>query len=87
MGKMTSIYLTDEEASDLESYCEENQCSQYSVLKTALRDFLSNAKAESLEKDVEQEEDSEELSEQEEEQQNRKEEIAEFIKRLLNAGN
>ena len=86
MGKMTSIYLTDEEASDLETYCEENQCSQYSVLKIALREFLYNANVESLEENVEQEENSEEQSEQEEEHQKRKEEIAEFIRRLLDTG-
>ena len=42
MGKITSIYLTDEEASELKKFCEANQCSQYSALKLALRDLLFN---------------------------------------------
>ena len=41
MGKITSIYLTDGEAKKLEKFCEENQCTQYSVLKTAVRELLS----------------------------------------------
>jgi len=40
MGKITSIYLTDGEAKKLEKFCEENQCTQYSALKTALRELL-----------------------------------------------
>jgi len=40
MGKITSIYLTDAEAKKLEKFCEENQCTQYSALKTALRELL-----------------------------------------------
>lgn len=41
MGKMTSIYLTDEEATELKRFCEENQCTQYSALKSALREIIS----------------------------------------------
>ena len=41
MGKMTSIYLTDQEVADLERFCEENKCTKYSVLKTALRQLVS----------------------------------------------
>ena len=41
MGKITSIYLTDEKAKQLEKFCEENQCTQYSALKRALREMLS----------------------------------------------
>lgn len=41
MGKMTSIYLTDQEVADLERFCEENQCTKYSALKTALRQLVS----------------------------------------------
>ena len=41
MGKITSIYLTENEAKQLEKFCEENQCTQYSALKTALRELLS----------------------------------------------
>lgn len=40
MGKIVTIYLSDEEARDLKEFCEENRCTQYSVLKTALRDIL-----------------------------------------------
>lgn len=40
MGKITSIYLTENEAKQLEKFCEENQCTQYSALKTALRELL-----------------------------------------------
>jgi hypothetical protein len=78
MGKITSIYLTDEEASELESYCEEHQCSQYSVLKNALRDFLSNSKHESIEENVIPQE-----SEGEEQQQESKEDVSTLIRRLL----
>ena len=41
MGKITSIYLTDEESIELKKFCDENQCTQYSALKTALRELLS----------------------------------------------
>ncbi|MGD8544568.1 MAG: hypothetical protein PVH12_00185 [Candidatus Bathyarchaeota archaeon] len=37
MGKITSIYLTNEEAEELERFCNENGCSQYSAMKTALQ--------------------------------------------------
>ena len=40
MGKITSIYLTDEESKELQKFCEENQCTQYNALKTALRELL-----------------------------------------------
>jgi hypothetical protein len=41
MGKLTSIYLTDEEFAELKKFCEENQCSQYSAIKTAVRELVS----------------------------------------------
>jgi hypothetical protein len=41
MGKITSIYLTDKEVAELKKFCEENQCTQYSALKTALRELTS----------------------------------------------
>lgn len=41
MGKIVSIYLTDEEHAELKKFCEENQCTQYSALKTALRELVS----------------------------------------------
>jgi hypothetical protein len=41
MGKITSIYLTDEEATKLKRFCDENQCTQYSALKTAVRELVT----------------------------------------------
>lgn len=41
MGKITSIYLTDEEAAELKKFCEENRCTQYSAFKAALRELIS----------------------------------------------
>jgi Holliday junction resolvase len=41
MGKVTSIYLTDEEVVELKKFCNENQCTQYLALKTALNELLS----------------------------------------------
>jgi hypothetical protein len=83
MGKMTSLYLTAEEASDLEEYCEEYQCSQYSVLKNALREFLSNARIESGKESVTIQENEGKEEQDEVEQQERKLDITEFFKRLL----
>lgn len=40
MGKVVTIYLSDEEASDLKGFCDENQCTQYSALKTAVKQLL-----------------------------------------------
>ena len=41
MGKIVTIYLSDEEARELRSFCDENQCTQYSALKTAVKQILS----------------------------------------------
>lgn len=41
MGKITTIYLTDKENAELKKFCDENQCTQYSALKTALRELLN----------------------------------------------
>ena len=40
MGKMVSIYFTDREADDLRRFCEDHSCTQYSAVKTALRELL-----------------------------------------------
>jgi len=40
VGKITSVYLTDEEVVELKKFCEENKCTQYSALKTALKELL-----------------------------------------------
>ena len=41
MGKIVTIYLSDAEARDLENFCDENRCSQYSALKIAVKELLS----------------------------------------------
>ena len=40
LGKMVSIYLTDKEADDLKRFCEDHNCTQYSAVKTAIRELL-----------------------------------------------
>ena len=40
MGKIVTIYLSDQEARDLGRFCEENRCTQYSALKTAVKQLL-----------------------------------------------
>jgi len=41
MSKIVTIYLSDEEARELRDFCDENQCTQYSALKTAVKQILS----------------------------------------------
>ena len=41
MGKIVTIYLSDEEARELKEFCDENQCTQYSALKAAVKQILS----------------------------------------------
>jgi hypothetical protein len=43
MGKIVTIYLSDRESSELKAFCDENQCTQYSALKTAVRVLLSRS--------------------------------------------
>jgi hypothetical protein len=43
MGKITTIYLTDNESIRLKKFCDENQCTQYSALKTAVKELISKA--------------------------------------------
>jgi hypothetical protein len=40
MGKVITVYLSDEETRHLKDFCDENQCTQYSALKTAVRQLL-----------------------------------------------
>ena len=40
MGKVITIYLSDEEARSLKGFCDENRCTQYSALKTAVKQLL-----------------------------------------------
>jgi hypothetical protein len=41
LGKIVTIYLSDDEAGDLKEFCDENRCTQYSALKTAVKQLLS----------------------------------------------
>jgi hypothetical protein len=41
MGKLTSIYLTDEETTELKRFYEENACSQYKAIKIGLKELFS----------------------------------------------
>jgi hypothetical protein len=50
MGKVVTIYLSDEETRQLKDFCDENQCTQYSALKTAVRQLLYRP-LESIEED------------------------------------
>jgi len=36
MGKIVTVYLTDDETKNLTRFCEENACSQYTAIKTGL---------------------------------------------------
>jgi hypothetical protein len=62
VGKVTSIYLTDEEASELKRFCEENQCTQYSAIKTGLRELIAKPKTESAEVEQPDEDEEEETT-------------------------
>lgn len=44
--------MTDGERVELEKFCDENKCTQYSALKTALRELLSGRVKETKEKIV-----------------------------------
>jgi Holliday junction resolvase len=57
MAKIVTIYLSNEEAKELQEFCNENQCTQYSALKTAVKELLSKPmylEEEILEKDAEE---------------------------------
>ncbi len=41
MGKIVTVYLSDEEAKDLKTFCDDNRCTQYSALKTAVKELIS----------------------------------------------
>ena len=87
MGKITSIYLTDEEATELKKFCDENQCTKYSALKTALRELLSKPIKE--ETTVPQEKAScpteHEVMEETEETQKREETEKAMLRKLLDS--
>jgi hypothetical protein len=40
MGKVVTIYLSDEETRDLKDFCDTNRCTQYGALKTAVKQLL-----------------------------------------------
>lgn len=50
-----TIYLSDEEAKELEKFCSQNNCSRYSTLKLALRELMTKSTKEE-EKPAEREE-------------------------------
>ena len=85
MGKITSIYLTDEEAKQLEKFCEENQCTQYSALKTALRELLSTPIKEEKTSTLEERETAQqpEVMEQTEETEKKEEIRKRNLRKLL----
>ena len=62
MGKLTSIYLTDKEVAELKKFCNENQCTQYSALKTALRELLSKPVKEAVDSEAVEKEQAQEKS-------------------------
>ena len=41
MGKIVTVYLSDDEVKDLKTFCDDNRCTQYSALKTAVKELLS----------------------------------------------
>ena len=41
MGKINTIYLSNEEVEKLEKFCEENRCTQYSAMKMAIRELFT----------------------------------------------
>jgi len=61
MGKIVTIYLTDEETIGLRKFCEENACSQYTAIKTGLRELLHQSKAQKP--TIEHEQEAKEVSE------------------------
>ena len=83
MGKITSIYLTENEVKQLEKFCEENECTQYSALKTALRELLHKPTEENEAPTVEEEEIAEDSAEAEKSEKAEKE--RRILKRLLKA--
>jgi len=86
MGKITSIYLTDGEAKKLEKFCEENQCTQYSALKTALKELLLKPAEENealaVEGKQETAEDSTEAEKVDKAEKERVWELKEILRRL-----
>ena len=50
MWKIVTIYLSDAETAELRDFCDENQCTQYSALKTAIREFLSRSVKKAVER-------------------------------------
>jgi hypothetical protein len=44
MGKIVTIYLSDDEASKLREFCDGNRCTQYSALKTARAKIIISKK-------------------------------------------
>ena len=83
MGKMTSIYLTDEEVAELKKFCNENQCTQYSALKTALRELLCKPIKETEEKSSFERETLQESEEEAEEITRNEKTSSQSLQKLL----
>jgi hypothetical protein len=64
LGKIVTIYLSDDEARDLREFCDESRCTQYSVLKTAVRQLLYRPVQTEEEMPIEIDEEPEELQEE-----------------------
>jgi predicted transcriptional regulator len=63
MCKIVTIYLSDDEARRLQEFCDENKCTQYSALKTAVKQILSEPGAKDEENLQEVTEESHEIME------------------------
>lgn len=61
MGKLATIYLSDEEARTLTRFCEENRCTQYSAIKIAIRELTAERAKSNTEKTTKTEQTDENL--------------------------
>ena len=97
VGKVVTIYLSDEEARDLKGFCDENRCTQYSALKTAVKQLLyrpvesafEDTWVEDTSNDEDQEEDTElgeETEEIEEIEENKTQDhMSELVRKIREA--
>jgi len=95
MGKVVTLYLSDEETRHLKDFCDENQCTQYSALKTAVRQLIyrplesyeENESQSNPENTVEETQDIDHINENEDilEPQTEQSELVAKIRRLIKA--
>jgi hypothetical protein len=97
VGKVVTIYLSDEETQDLKDFCDENQCTQYSALKTAVKQLLYRPVESDYDEprveDTSIDEDQEEVSEliednkeiEEEEENKTKDRMTALLNRIIEA--